>query len=1108
MARKKSTKQAPNEEAFLRSINIQLDADDASRIEHYVPTSKSVHLIRSLMGLEGDRSFIAVAPYGSGKSLTAAYVLHLIENRKPSRPALRTIGKRLDRTSRGLAQQANGRVTSKNKGLALALQGHCASLPHAIKDAATNAFRRAKPGRGATPISRQSCDTSDELIDFLRQLQSKAVDGGFDTVSILWDEFGKHLEGLALEGKASQLADIQTIAEFTSRSSKPTMTFGLFLHQGLLHYSGNLSQTARNEWIKIEGRFKTIEFVDDSKEIYDLIGQVVAARSGRPKAPPRTVTKKAAKAALKLGLFQGYSTTALDTLVRSAWPLSVATLSLLPRISARIAQNERTLFNFIYSQPMIHECHPWDLYDYFAPQMRSDVTIGGTHRQWLETESAISKVDGNEMAVRILKTTCLLGMGLTGEKSRTSMRLLEFACAGVGNARAWKSKISELIKRNLLLYRKHNDEVTIWHGTDLDIRGRLEDEKSRRRPEFDLIRFLRKEIEPTTWRPHEHNAEFRIRRYFSAEFHSLTSLTKRIDKLSRESLSKDLDGLIIYVPPRTKSELTKIKRLLAEAKIGRVVFATSREPLPLEDAALEVICLQALQLDPELVSSDPLALDELRQMTDDAFSHLQKLLDRLVIPSQQGAVWYIDGKQREISTRKELRSELSQVMNEAYDLTPKLNNEMIVRRKPSTVVINARKKLVLGILERLGEENLGLEGNFPDASMFRTILLHTGLYRKTGGRWGYAKPTDSKLKNQPGLRAVWKTLQDFFTTPDTKPKRFDVLIDKLQAPPIGLRDGVMPILIASAMKAFSSNVNLRMDKVYIADIVPSIVEVLCKEPQRFDLQVLHLEGQDQKHLMQIYKAFSANGVKVPDGDLLRACMDTIDDWKRTLPAAARTSRSLTPDVARFRDLIFQSIDPAVFLLKAIPELATGRKGRDKVKRMLESYMRALVSVTQSYENQATLTLKRVLGSEAEARSTSLTSLANSWASCFSELFVEGLVDRVARNMIRIMRNSGKSDRQLLDGIASLIIGKPLSQWDDNTILRFDRDLQNVIFRVEEEALGTRDSLIEGGAADGLADLACRKIAAMYERLCDLLGEDRAKEELRKLTTSEPMEASK
>ena len=82
-------------EPFLRTINICYDAETPERISHFRPTSKCVTLLRALLDDGGDKAFLVTAPYGTGKSLTTAYLLHLIENRDESRQALRDIETRL-----------------------------------------------------------------------------------------------------------------------------------------------------------------------------------------------------------------------------------------------------------------------------------------------------------------------------------------------------------------------------------------------------------------------------------------------------------------------------------------------------------------------------------------------------------------------------------------------------------------------------------------------------------------------------------------------------------------------------------------------------------------------------------------------------------------------------------------------------------------------------------------------------------------------------------------------------------------------------------------------------------------------------------------------------
>ena len=264
---------------FLRSIHIQLDAEDGSRIQHFHPTAKSIPLLRSILAESEERAVFVVAPYGSGKSLTAAYALHLIENRRESREGLRSIGRRLQSVSPDLAEFGQRRMRSKTaRGIVLALHGRVDSLGEGLKDAALQSFSRLRLGREARPLRAIPVGTAKQTLKFLYALTEKCRQVKMDRVCILWDEFGRHLEALLASGRASDLGDIQSLAEFTSRSDSPPMSLALLLHRGLLQYADNLPHSARLEWAKIEGRFKTIQYVDDSKEIYRLIRDVVTAR--------------------------------------------------------------------------------------------------------------------------------------------------------------------------------------------------------------------------------------------------------------------------------------------------------------------------------------------------------------------------------------------------------------------------------------------------------------------------------------------------------------------------------------------------------------------------------------------------------------------------------------------------------------------------------------------------------------------------------------------------------------------------------------------------------------------------------------------------------------
>jgi len=412
-----------NLEAYLQSIDVGLDAESANRIEHFMPTEKSVHLINFIMGKQKERTSIIVAPYGTGKSLVASYALHMIENRAESSPILKTISSRIKDVSPALAKETTTRHrNSKHRGIVIPLSGPVSELHTEIYNNANLALQRFKLGRKAKALYGAKPSSPEELPKYLTLLQTKLEEWGFDRIAIIWDEFGKHLEFLIQEGRTNQLFHVQKLAEFVPRSSLP-MSFSAILHMGFLHYAGTLSQSARSEWRKIEGRFTQVNYIDDSKHLYSLIARLVKMKR-TVSAPSKDAVDKWAKVCRAHNLFREFNDAELSELIKSSYPFTPAALHLLPRLTGRIAQNERTLFHLLNNWDGESDIKPTELYDYFSPQLKADITTGGTHRVWLETNSALKKVDGNDTNEAILKSASLFGLGLDGKSGGASLSLL------------------------------------------------------------------------------------------------------------------------------------------------------------------------------------------------------------------------------------------------------------------------------------------------------------------------------------------------------------------------------------------------------------------------------------------------------------------------------------------------------------------------------------------------------------------------------------------------------------------------------------------------------------------------------------------------------------
>jgi hypothetical protein len=237
----------------------------------------------------------------------------------------------------------------------------------------------------------------------------------------------------------------------------------------------------------------------------------------------------------------------------------------------------------------------------------------------------------------------------------------------MGNEGVLSDVIEALVECKLLLYRRHNDDLSVWHGTDVDLRGRLEQEKLRAASDFDLLAFLEAEYPPPDWRPVIHNSEFSIRRYFAGRYVEAATLLREGADHPVWRLAEDQNGTIVYAIARSHQELEALQRLAkAMPEEPGIVLAVPSEPLNVQETALEVWALARLQKDPALIGTDPLILPELQQMAEGARQYLNRLMDRILSPAPAGPRWYAAGHLVKAASRGQLRVALSALMSQRF----------------------------------------------------------------------------------------------------------------------------------------------------------------------------------------------------------------------------------------------------------------------------------------------------------------------------------------------------------------------------------------------------------------------------------------------------------
>ena len=1083
-------------ETLLRSINVVFDVAEPSRVAHFRPTGKSVSLLRALLGLQGEAAFVVVAPYGSAKSLASTYCAQVVENREDARDAIQLVGRRIATISQDLAETIASRTRKRQSGVVVALNGPTENLGESLRAAVLESLRRTGRKGLAKRLESITWTSVEDFVAFLADISRSTKDSP-DRVLIVWDEFGRHLESLVASGRASELNDLQTLAEFASRQKVVRTTIALLMHQPMVQYAGSAPQGVRNEWSKIAGRFETVEFVDDSRETYRLLADAMQARSGSADDTGKigSAARTIATEAKRLGLFTDLPKTTLEELVHAADPMHATALWLLPRTSARVAQNERTLFTFLGSVDPKSTVGLAEIYDYFAPVMRGDMATGGSYRQYLEAESAIAKCADIENGAHAVKCACLLGLGLSGARARASRELVEFALSAYCGLLKANTVVSELIKRKILLHRKHSNELSVWHGTDADLRGRLETEMSRRSEPLNVVAALNSELPAPVWKPIRYNDDFKISRYYRSEYRRVAEFASA-SELHRASDAPFADGHVVYLIPESEAECVKAREVAESLtkQSANLVVAVPVKPLRLTLPLGEIDAIHALQRDRELVDSDPLVTSELQQMLEDSRAHVQRTMDSVLIPDGKSTAWFSGGKERVLGGAAALRELLSQQMERRFPKAPRIANELVVRKKPTAVVVNARKKLVLAIMERSGKGSLGIEGKSADHSMFRCLLLNTGLYRQQGDEaWRYAAPEEVADK---GLRTVWSELKDFVSTPNAESKPLGGFFAKLQEPPFGVRDGLIPILFAAALKAFPAPVTLSRRGEYVSDILPSTIEDLCRNCEDFRFTVLDLGEKECAFLRGVHQLFSGTeGTSPADGDLVRLAFESVEAWKRQLPPASLKTYRITAEAKKLRDAVHQQSDALVLLLNAIPRAVGHASDLPKAWEVLRAAKSELEEVPKKFEMAAAEAIRRSLG-VADVNDRGLRGVCDVWMSAIPT----SIRDRLKANrddprpgaLIERMMIRYETDDQLLQSLCSLVSDTRPARWEDTTPAVFARTFDDTVRRIEAAAV---EAAIETTLSDdeklSMALLGQARLRAVLGMLSDVVGKDEA-----------------
>ena len=876
---------------------------------------------------------------------------------------------------------------------------------------------------------------------------------------IVVDEFGKILEHAAKNNPEKELYFLQKLAEF---ANVPTRNIILLttLHQSFSTYANKLTDSQRNEWLKVKGRYKELVFNEPVEQLLYLASEQIS--NSRTNFDSSTLIDL-----LAIAKRNKFISSQLDgKTIKKLFPLDAFSALSITKAIQRYGQNERTLFSFLTSKGMhsFSEFTPKEnetynlsyVYDYLIYNFFSILSeANADSMNWTSIRVAIERIESGIIhsayisdALKIVKSIGLLNLFGSSSTSIGKELLTEYAKKALAIKNPEKI-IDILISQKIIRFAVYKSSYILFEGTDIN----LEDELFKAAnivqiPTVDIVNIVPYLFQKATAVSEEYYRKG-TPRYF--EF---------IARNEAEAIQpqNDIDGyveLIFSLNDEGLDSTIEISRNTSFANIF-VVFTNTDV---ITNHLYEIKKLQYL-ID-NIVLDDRVAKKEIENQIKYEKVQLNAAINDSIISSSDVCKWIYKGKIVPVKSFKDFNKLLSFVCKDVYSATPILKNELFNRQKLSSSISLARVKLLDAMLENSDKEDLGFPSNTcpPEKTIYYTLLKSTGIHRQTNdGSFILSDPQNDMI------RGMWDTCIDFVKSTSEKPRKISDLIKILKVQPFKLKKGVIdfwiPIFLFVKQQDFAI---YNSNGAYVMNITKEFFELLQKCPGDFSIKAFNVTGIKVEFFKK-YRQFLRK-----DDNIALGSDSFIETFKpfllyyRSLNDYAKNTRKFeNAYTSKFRDILAFAKDPEKAFFEDMPE-AFGYYGKQLTnnQEFIELYLDRIHQSVRELNSCYDRLIQRIENRVKEEQS--LEGSFEDYKGLLEERYQhikKHLLTTKCRTFLERILAPSNSTREFYEKICSVVIDKPLVNLKDK---EEESLLDNVIFLFHELDRHIIISTVDAGA---------------------------------------------
>ncbi|MBD5217068.1 MAG: hypothetical protein HDS73_01055 [Bacteroidales bacterium] len=764
---------------------------------------------------------------------------------------------------------------------------------------------------------------------------------------IVVDEFGKILEYAANNNPEKELYFLQKLSEFVNVPSRSIILLTT-LHQNFGSYAAKLTETQRNEWHKVKGRFQEIVFVEPVEQLLSLTAKRLSTHRQLSKAEELSLSLL-----YDLGVRSkivsrnlGYKT------VESLYPLDPVSAVCLTMAIQKYGQNERSLFSFLSAKGVgsINEFKATPsttynvamVYDYLTYHFYSAITeTNADSMGWRSLSVAIERIEGSNLdgdiiegCLKLIKTIGLINMFFNGIVLDDDF-LITYGENALGLTNT-QDLIKTLLSHQIVRFAKYKSQYILFEGTNIDMEDEL---------------YKAASIVPTPTLSVEELAPYIGQKAAIASASYYKTGTPRYFeyRIDNEPTiiepTGDVDGFIHLVFPLSDNE-SEVIAMSASASAGASIYGYFKNT---DDIVKHLYEIKKLQYVIDNVAfDDRVAKSEFENQKNYETQKLNDTLNASLTSDSGNIVWYYNGNPQHISSVGDFNKLLSHICDEVYFKAPIIRNELFNRQKLSSAISLARVNLLDAMLNHSDEENFGIESFPPEKTIYFTLFRDSGIHRKDEcGNWILGAPISQELKT------LWDASIKFVNSSSDKPKKLTELAKILKSAPYKLKQGVIDFWIPIFLYINQQDFALYNNGTFVLSINKEVFELMQKRLNDFSLKAFNVSGVKLEFFKRYRQFLRKDDTVGVSADSLTETVKPFFHFYRGLNNYAKKTRKFdNAYTAKFRDVLSNAQDPAKTFFDDLPA-ALGYKdlNRDEfIQQYLNLIRQAVRELNTCYDN--------------------------------------------------------------------------------------------------------------------------------------------------------------